>query len=39
MAMVSFDEVQNMLIADMEKVRERMSASDFRLILMGSTAN
>jgi len=36
---VSLDEVQEMAIADMEKVRERMSASAMRYTLMGSTAN
>jgi hypothetical protein len=36
---VSMDEVQEMAIADMEKVRERMSASKIRYTLMGSTAN
>lgn len=36
---VSFDEVQEMSIADMEKTRERMSASRIRFTLMGSTAN
>lgn len=36
---VSFDEVQEMKIADMEKTRERMSASSLRYTLMGSTAN
>lgn len=36
---VSFDEVQEMAIADMEKTKERMSASNFRFTLMGSTAN
>lgn len=39
MDIVSFDEVQEMLIADMEKTRERMSASRIRYTLMGSTAN
>ena len=39
MDVVSFDEVQEMKIADMEKTRERMSASAFRYTLMGSTAN
>jgi len=39
MDMVFFDEVQEMLIADMEKVLERMSASRFKFTLMGSTAN
>lgn len=36
---VSFDEVQEMTIADMEKTKERMSASRIRYTLMGSTAN
>jgi hypothetical protein len=36
---LSFDEVQEMLIADMEKAVERLSASDFKYTLMGSTAN
>lgn len=39
MDVVSFDEVQEMKIADMEKTRERMSASALRYTLMGSTAN
>lgn len=39
MDIVSFDEVQEMAIADMEKTRERMSASRIRYTLMGSTAN
>jgi len=39
MDVVSFDEVQEMVIADMEKVRERMSASRLKYTLMGSTAN
>lgn len=39
MDVVSFDEVQEMAIADMEKTRERMSASRIRYTLMGSTAN
>jgi len=39
MDIVSFDEVQEMAIADMEKTRERMSASAIRYTLMGSTAN
>jgi hypothetical protein len=39
MDVVSFDEVQEMAVADMEKTRERMSASDVRYTLMGSTAN
>jgi len=36
---VSFDEVQEMSIADMEKTAERMSASRIRYTVMGSTAN
>ncbi len=36
---VSYDEVQEMLISEMEKVMERMSASDVRFSLMLSTAN
>jgi len=39
MDVVSFDEVQEMAIADMEKTKERMSASSVRYTLMGSTAN
>jgi|GEM_PF-905052 len=39
MDVVSFDEVQEMTISDMEKTRERMSASKLRYTLMGSTAN
>ncbi len=39
MDVISFDEVQEMAIADMEKTRERMSASSLRYTLMGSTAN
>jgi hypothetical protein len=39
MDVVSFDEVQEMLIADMEKAQERLSASKFKFTLMGSTAN
>ena len=39
MDIVSFDEVQEMQVADMEKTRERMSASLLRYTLMGSTAN
>ena len=39
MDVVSFDEVQEMTIADMEKTRERMSASRIRYTFMGSTAN
>lgn len=36
---LSLDEVQEMRIADMEKVRERLSASPMRFVLAGSTAN
>ena len=36
---LTFDEVQEMTIADMEKTRERLSASKVRFTLMGSTAN
>jgi hypothetical protein len=36
---VSFDEVQEMEIADMEKTKERLSASSIRYTMMGSTAN
>lgn len=36
---LSFDEVQEMTIEDMEKTKERLSASSMRLTLMGSTAN
>ena len=36
--MLSFDEVQEMTISDMEKTTERLSASKIRFILMGSTA-
>ena len=39
MDVLSFDEVQEMSIAEMEKTRERLSASDVRFTLMGSTAN
>jgi hypothetical protein len=39
MDVISFDEVQEMLIADMEKAEERLSASDYKFQLMGSTAN
>lgn len=39
MDVISFDEVQEMAIADMEKTRERLSASSIRYTLMGSTAN
>jgi phage terminase large subunit GpA-like protein len=36
---VSFDEVLEMSVSDMEKTKERMSASSIRFTLMGSTAN
>lgn len=36
---LSFDEVQEMTIEDMEKTRERLSASKVRYTVMGSTAN
>lgn len=39
MDVISFDEVQEMLISDMEKVVERLSASKLKYTLMGSTAN
>lgn len=39
MDVLSFDEVQEMSVADMEKTQERLSASDIRWTLMGSTAN
>lgn len=39
MDVISFDEVQEMEIADMEKAQERLSASAFKFTLMGSTAN
>lgn len=39
MDVLSFDEVQEMAVADMEKTRERLSASRIRFTLMGSTAN
>lgn len=39
MDVISFDEVQEMAIADMEKTLERLSASKIRFVLMGSTAN
>lgn len=39
MDVISFDEVQEMAIADMEKTKERLSASRLRYTLMGSTAN
>lgn len=39
MDFLTFDEVQEMSLAQMEKTRERMSASKYRYNLMGSTAN
>lgn len=39
MDILTFDEVQEMSLAQMEKTRERLSASDYRYNLMGSTAN
>jgi hypothetical protein len=39
MDFLSFDEVQEMSVASMEKTRERLSASSWRYNLMGSTAN
>lgn len=39
MDFLNFDEVQEMTLAQMEKTMERMSASDYRFALMGSTAN
>jgi hypothetical protein len=39
MDVISLDEVQEMRIADIEKVGERMSASRIRFTLAGSTAN
>jgi hypothetical protein len=39
MDILSFDEVQEMTLEQMEKTRERLSASDVRFTLMGSTAN
>lgn len=39
MDVLAFDEVQEMSLAQMEKTRERLSASDIRYNLMGSTAN
>lgn len=38
MELLSFDEVQEMSIAQMEKTKERLSASRVRFTLMGSTA-
>lgn len=39
MDVLSFDEVQEMSLEQMEKTRERLSASPIRFTLMGSTAN
>lgn len=39
MDVLSFDEVQEMTLDQMEKTVERLSASDYRFTLMGSTAN
>lgn len=39
MDVLAFDEVQEMSLAQIEKTRERLSASSFRFSLMGSTAN
>lgn len=39
MDILSFDEVQEMTLEQMEKTRERLSASAIRFTLMGSTAN
>lgn len=39
MDVLSFDEVQEMTLEQMEKTRERLSASPIRFTLMGSTAN
>lgn len=39
MDFLTFDEVQEMSLAQMEKTRERLSASEYRYNLMGSTAN
>lgn len=39
MDILSFDEVQEMTLEQMEKTHERLSASDLRFTLMGSTAN
>ncbi|EEO27668.1 phage terminase large subunit family protein [Oxalobacter paraformigenes] len=36
---LTFDEVQEMLVEDMEKTQERLSASSIKCTLMGSTAN
>lgn len=39
MDILSFDEVQEMTLEQMEKTLERLSASQVRFVLMGSTAN
>lgn len=39
MDILSFDEVQEMTLAQIEKAYERVSASEIRFMLMGSTAN
>lgn len=39
MDILSFDEVQEMTLEQIEKTIERLSASDVRFVLMGSTAN
>lgn len=39
MDILSFDEVQEMTLEQMEKTIERLSASNIRLVIMGSTAN
>ena len=39
MDVLSFDEVQEMTLEQMEKTIERLSASEIRFVLMGSTAN
>lgn len=39
MDILSFDEVQEMTLEQMEKTQERLSASNIRFTLMGSTAN
>lgn len=39
MDVLSLDEVQEMTLEQMEKTRERLSASEVRFTLMGSTAN
>lgn len=39
MDVLAFDEVQEMTLEQLEKTRERLSASEIRFTLMGSTAN